>query len=144
MVQYVLLVELLVGGFLGVFAHEFTHFSVWRLLGRSPRFDLGGMQVVADVGRIRLGDRLAALAPLLLGLPLTGVVIRAGILHPAVLLCVMFYTVGGIWMGGGVGDDVRVALYASGGRNSTSDGIPGRSDSDGKSSTAATRSRYEN
>ena len=106
----ILLPLLLAAGALGVALHELTHLVVWRLAGRQPRFDLAAMATVADVDRVRVGDRVAALAPLAVGSVVTPWLLVTGRLTPVVGMALAFYTLGGVWLGGGVGSDLRVAF----------------------------------
>ena len=143
-----ILLPILIGaGALGVALHELTHYLVWRLGGRDVRFDAFEMAAVATIDRVRLRDRVAALAPLVIGSALTPWVIGIGRLTPSVGLLLFFYTLGGVWLGDGPGSDLRVAFYSTSaasasGENVTSSGTAGGSV--GSSAAVSSRSRNEN
>lgn len=102
---------LLVGaGLVGVLLHELTHYLVWWAAGRQPDLDLVQMQTTADIPRVELVDRLAALAPVLFGVPMWMLGLGWGWVTPLSGVALLFYTAGGIWMGGGVGDDIKLAF----------------------------------
>lgn len=70
----------LVCGLLGAFLHEAAHYLVWLATGRGPRLDVQGLAVDWTRGpdRVEPRDRVAAVAPVLLGLLLLPVVVGVG------------------------------------------------------------------
>lgn len=70
------------GGLSGALVHEFAHYAVWLASGRRPRVSIRGLFVEPTAGgsEVEPSDRLAALAPVLLGVSLLPAVIQEGAL----------------------------------------------------------------
>lgn len=102
-----LLPVLVVAGVIGVAGHEATHYLLWLLGGRRPWFDVWGMCVRADIETVGVRDRVAALAPLMLGASLFPWLVGTGRLTPAVGVAWAFYTLGGVI---GDGGDLAIAF----------------------------------
>jgi len=89
----------IVAGLGAVVAHELTHYVVLRAGGRDPDIDWWGLNTVWEgEGRIKNVDRLAAAAPMLLGIALAVVMMWPSgdrISLPAFVAWVV-YTFGGV------------------------------------------------
>lgn len=73
-------VGVVICGISGALVHELAHYLVWLLSDRNPRLDIAGLYVEPTSGPndIRISDRIAALAPVLVGACLLPFVIKAG------------------------------------------------------------------
>jgi hypothetical protein len=99
-------------GLLGVVLHEATHWVLWRVQGRRAVFTLQGIQPVvivpdASMQDVERRDRIAALAPLAIGLASAGLALAVGLPVTMPML--------GAWLGyTGVSVlDLQLAFYSS-------------------------------
>jgi membrane-associated protease RseP (regulator of RpoE activity) len=69
-------------GLLGAVVHECVHWTVWRVCGRDPEVDWRRLNVLPTAGpdTVRRSDRIAAIAPVLVGLAVLPAVVAIGLL----------------------------------------------------------------
>jgi hypothetical protein len=67
-------------GLLGAVVHELAHYAVWQVAGRQPEIDWRALHVdwTAGPDRVRPSDRVAAAAPVVLGILILPAVAAVG------------------------------------------------------------------